>query len=67
MLFAQFPLRFIQPVRRRSKRQYEHYDESPVFDSIAPVTGNVCSHRNGCDTFILNVIEYSQCESYRID
>lgn len=53
--FSQTFFRFIQPVRRRSKRRYEHYDKSPVFDSIVPVTGNVCSHKNGCDEFLLKV------------
>lgn len=50
--------RFIQPVRRRSKRRYEQYDESPVFDSLAPVTGNICSHKEGCDAFILQVSSF---------
>lgn len=55
-LWNLFNLRFIQPVRRRSKRRYEQYDKSPVFDSLIPVTGNVCSHKHGCDAFILQVI-----------
>ncbi|XP_031619737.1 transmembrane protein 135-like [Contarinia nasturtii] len=48
---------FIEPVRRRSKRRYECYDESPIFDSMIPVSGNVCSHKNGCDTFIVNELK----------
>lgn len=53
-----FATRFIRPVRRRPKRQLDDYDKSPIFDSIVPVEGNVCSHKNGCDAFLIKVIEF---------
>lgn len=50
-----FQRRFIQPVKRRSKRRFEKYESSSTFDSIIPVSGNVCSHKKSCDEFIVKV------------
>lgn len=54
-IILQNKFRFIQPVKKRSKRRFEKYDKSPIFDSVICASGNVCSHKKGCDEFVLSV------------
>lgn len=51
-------IRFIQPVKRKPKRQLDEYDKSPIFDAIVSAESNVCSHKNGCDAFLLKVTKF---------
>lgn len=48
---------FIQPVKKRSKRRFEKYNKSPIFDSVISVSGNVCSHKKGCDEYVLSELK----------
>lgn len=53
-------IRFIKPVKQKSKREDVTYDASPILDAIYPNDRNVCSHKKSCDEFISKVRNSSE-------